>query len=337
MSQLASLTVEDVLERCASVPGRILCVEREASPLSASCRLEQLRVRFEGGETLNLLFKDLGPEGLTEEARRIRPQFMYDPHREIEVYRDLLPTAPSGPPFCYGCSVDDQAGRYWLFLERVAGRELYQVGDLALWQEVARWLALLHLRFTGLPQLDEQPSTRYLLKYDEGFYRLWCERAVRLLRQDGRDRTPAGRQVVEWLSESHERVIGRLLALPSTLIHGEFYASNVLVQTGDELRICPVDWEMAAIGPGLMDLAALTAGSWTDEQRTTIALAYYDLLAAAETSWRPLLPEFLTALDCCRLQAALQWLGWAPEWTPPVEHRHDWLSDVSRVIARVRV
>jgi aminoglycoside phosphotransferase (APT) family kinase protein len=120
------------------------------------------------------------------------------------------------------------------------------------------------------------------------------------------------------------------------LIHGEFYASNVLVQTGEEKRVCAVDWEMAAFGPGLTDLAALTAGSWTDGQRTAIALAYHDALSSTDTSWRPSVQEFLDALDCCRLQAALQWLGWASNWTPPPEHRHDWLGDVLQVISRLR-
>ena len=54
----------------------------------------------------------------------------------------------------------------------------------------------------------------------------------------------------------------RLLALPVGFIHGELYPSNVLVgeRTG---RICAVDWEMAGIGPLLLDLAALTSGAWT--------------------------------------------------------------------------
>ena len=34
-----------------------------------------------------------------------------------------------------------------------------------------------------------------------------------------------------------------------TFIHGEFYASNVLVNiTGGKLRVCPVDWELAGWG-----------------------------------------------------------------------------------------
>jgi aminoglycoside phosphotransferase (APT) family kinase protein len=328
--------LQQVLDGHRGPRRRIVSLNREPSPYRSSCTLEQLSVRLDGGEALALIFKDLGPDALSEDARRIRPGLIYNARREIDVYRHVLTVAPPGPPCCHGAVVDDAASRYWLFLERVAGRELYQVGDIGVWQDVARWLASLHARFADVPLLDNESCTHHLLRHDEALFRLWHGRALSFLEQNSGGDTSACRHIIEWLSTSYDRVIRRLLTLPSTFIHGECYASNVLVQTGDELRVCPVDWEMAAIGPGLMDLAALTAG-WKGEQRTTIALAYYDALLATETGWRPPVQEFLGALDCCRLQAALQWLGWAVNWAPPIEHRHDWLGDVSHVIAGLRL
>jgi thiamine kinase-like enzyme len=90
------------------------------------------------------------------------------------------------------------------------------------------------------------------------------------------------------------------------------------------LRVCPVDWEMAAVGPGLIDLAALTAGGWTAEEKEELALAYCAALVSYETP-----PDaFLLALDYCRLHLAVQWLGWSQDWTPPPEHAQDWLGEV---------
>ncbi len=60
------------------------------------------------------------------------------------------------------------------------------------------------------------------------------------------------------LASAHERALARLAGLPAVFVHGEFYASNILVSPG---RVCPVDWEMAGIGPGVLDLAAL-ATAW---------------------------------------------------------------------------
>ena len=54
-----------------------------------------------------------------------------------------------------------------------------------------------------------------------------------------------------------DEFIAQLLAAPRTMIHGEFYPGNILYEKG---RICPVDWESAAIAAGELDLAALTEG-----------------------------------------------------------------------------
>lgn len=105
------------------------------------------------------------------------------------------------------------------------------------------------------------------------------------------------------------------------MIHGEFYASNVLI-AGDEasLRVAPVDWEMAARGPGLVDLVALTSGDWDEAERSSIVAAYGDVPDVSSFSDRQ--------LDLARLHLAVQWLGWAPSsWVPPEGQRHDWLGE----------
>lgn len=122
-------------------------------------------------------------------------------------------------------------------------------------------------------------------------------------------------------------MVEALQALPRTVLHGEFYASNVLVASDSghtpvgrksDARVAPVDWELA-VGPGLTDLAALVSG-WPEADRGALAAAY-----AAE----PGVPAFtLRDLDFARLQVAIQWLGWAPpEWEPPEGQRHDWLGE----------
>jgi len=145
-----------------------------------------------------------------------------------------------------------------------------------------------------------------------------------------RGRGPA--DALAWLAERHEAVAHRLLNLPCTFIHGEFYASNVLVHTLPDVsvRICPIDWEMAAVGPGLMDLAALTAGLWSADARRALAEAYLDT-----NGFRGTEDDFWIALDCCRLQLAVQWLGWSPGWQAPEPHRHDWLAEALSAAERL--
>jgi len=39
----------------------------------------------------------------------------------------------------------------------------------------------------------------------------------------------------------------------------------------------------------------------------------------------------LRGLNLCRLQLAVQWLGWSDNWTAPKDHRHDWLVEALTV------
>jgi hypothetical protein len=292
-----------------------------------------LDVTLDDATSVQILFKDLSWEALPDGIRRVKPAFLHDPLREIETYRQLLAPARTGTAVCYGAVSDVPRGRWWLFLERVSASPLHEVGEFRLWQQVARWLAAFHARFA--PAAGALRDAAPLLVCDADYYRLWLRRAREFAGRADNLRGDAARRVLERLARRHEEVIERLQALPATLIHGELYASNVLVrQQPDGLRVCPVDWEMAAVGPGLLDLAALTAGRWREEQRMDLTLAYHDGLASAGVQ-PPSMAELLNALDCCRLHLAVQWLGWSPHWSPPAEHAQDWLGEVVALSARL--
>jgi thiamine kinase-like enzyme len=311
-------TLQELLEEAGVGP--IAAVERRPSPFRTSFPTEEIDLRLVDGEERRLLGKQLDWDGLSSTAQLAKPKFLHEPERELAVYRTVLPQAPSGPPRFFGSA--EMEGEHWLFVERVEGRELFQVGERELWEQAARWLARFHGAMA--PQLDRHRAEGRLLDHDAAFYRGWIERAERFAneREDGSTAT------VSWLRERHEQVVEALLALPRTVIHGEFYASNVLVasefehtQVGQksEARVAPVDWELAAAGPGLSDLAALVSG-WAQEDREAIAAAYADEGGVPSFGSRD--------LDIARLQVAIQWLGWAPpEWEPPEERRHDWLGE----------
>jgi hypothetical protein len=93
---------------------------------------------------------------------------------------------------------------------------------------------------------------------------------------------------------------------------------------------------MAAMGPELVDLAALTAGVWTEQERAALALPYYEVLPR-DGSWQPSQKDFMTALDCCRMHLSFQWLGWSQHWTPPEKRAYDWLSEALRAAERLKL
>ncbi len=313
---------------------RVVSLERRPCPYRTSFSLEELDAVLDDGATFQVMFKDLSESGLTNGVREVKPSFLHDPLREIEAYRAILAPAGLGTPTYYGSAVDHERERYWLFLEYVPGDVLWQVGELGAWEEVARWLATMHARFADATEW--QSRSEHLLRYDADFYRLWLERAQTFAREAEAAAPRAEfRSGLEWLATRYEKVVERLTALPVTFVHGEFYASNVLLQDDHGTRrVCPIDWESAAIGPGLIDLAALTAGTWGDDERSALARAYHETLTALGGS--PRSPDdFIAALDCCRLYLALKWLGWARGWSPPEEHRQDWLAEALRLAERL--
>jgi hypothetical protein len=295
----------------------VRALARRPSPVRSSFALEELEATLDDGSTLELVFKDVGPDGLSDAGRRAKPGFLHGRAREIEMYRRVLPRAPTGPPRCLATTVDPSRRRYWLFLERVAGAPLWEEGDLAVWQRAAGWLAQLHRAFRGCA--DPPLAGGRLLRYDTAFHVRWLSRARRLRRSDAEAAT-----FLDRLAPRYRAVLGRIDALPRTLVHGDAYPSNMIV-TGE--RVCLVDWELAGIGPGLWDLAALTAGAWTDDERAALAQAY--------RSTRPDDVDFEVGLEACRLALAVQWLGWGDDWSPPREHRHDWLAEATRSAERL--
>jgi hypothetical protein len=286
-----SITAEEI---AAAIGRPVAMVRRRTWEYHTSHPMQELHVELTDGSTFDLLLKDLAPDRQLPEARRTRPAFIYNPRREIDVYREVLSRAPNlDTPAFYGAAIDQrrESERYWLFIECVRGVPLWQC-ELDAWPAAARWLRTLHAQ-----RLESLPPS--LLRHDAAFYARWIERAAKF--------RPTELRPIE---KNYRRVIDRLVSIPPAFIHGEFYPSNVLVQDGHRIRA--VDWETAAVGPGLIDLAALAGGEVDDDVRRQLAREY----GAVDED-----------LDFCRLHLAVQWLGWSEQWTPPREHAHDWLAE----------
>jgi aminoglycoside phosphotransferase (APT) family kinase protein len=311
----------------------IEAIDRRFCPYSSSFRLDELDVRLSDGSTVALMVKDLSPESMSECARRVRPPFMLEPTREISAYRWLLPHAPAGTAAVYGAVSDAAAGRHWLFLERVPGSQLSQVGTFATWERAAAWIARFHTSF-ATDDVASLAGRTGSVAYGEDFYWCWMERARCFAR-----RHAVNHRDIDALARRYERVVKRLARLPRTLIHGEFFACNVVVDPGGVVpRVCPVDWEMSAVGPGLIDLAALAAG-WAEPRQRALARAYLAATrqgdAEADAPPMRLTREFLGDFDRCRFYLSVRMLGWSDDWQPPRAHQQDWLAQASQIAARL--
>jgi hypothetical protein len=311
---------------------RIVAIARRPCASASSYALQELDVDLSDGRRLALMLKDLGRDSMLARSRRVRPAFLHDPRREIDTYRALVGFEKLGPPVFYGAIVNRRAARYRLLLERVDGLELQFVGDFNRWLATAAWLGAFHRRFASKAAALRVTPTR-LLSYDREFLALWFERARRRA-EDARgvDRRAASRlKAIERLANTHERCVAALAALPPVLMHGEFFPSNILIQPR---RVCPVDWETAAIGPGLVDVAALSAGGWTEDEKLRLLRRYQ---TARTGRSGPLSSDLKRAFDASRFHLAMRMLGWPDRrgWLPPAVHAFDWLGEATRIARRL--
>ena len=313
------MTDGDLRASLESVLGRrVQAISRLPSAYRSSFAIENLDLTFDDGRRLALVFKDLGRSALTPAAQGAKPEELLDPCREIEAYLEVLGPEGIDTAACHGAVSDPDRGRYWLFLERVDALPLWQMSDAGAWEEAAAWLADLHGR--AVPRRHG-----HLLRYDARYFEGWIERAVAFSPRGSLDNVAAA-----W-----KGVVERLLAWPQAFVHGEFYASNVLIRDATmRRRVVPIDWEMAGFGPGLLDLAALTSGGWGPAEREQLALLYHRSLPSR---LRPSADELLSALAYFRLFIAVQWLGWSQHWEPPAEHAHDWLAEARAVGRELRL
>ena len=263
--------------------------------------------------------------------RTIRPPFVLEPDRERAVYGMILELRDVGAPRLLGTISEPGADADALVLESVDGDPLWQFEDELVWREAATWLGGFHARYWDPP--DSLVQNALLLVLDEAHHRRWIRRALEGVRAgSSADADRKARSTAEWLAARWDAVVERMRAVPRSLLHGEFYPSNILVRRGKRpgSRICALDWESAGVGPCLIDLAALTTG-WDSDARARMA-ADYLAVAGADGRWSPDPSHFDEQLDACRVQQAVQWCAWTSQWTPPPEHVRDWWGDAVEIV-----
>ncbi|MGN6201289.1 MAG: phosphotransferase family protein [Solirubrobacterales bacterium] len=301
---------------------RVVRLERRPFAYETSFAIDELRAVLGDCERLDLLVKDVGA-GLSAAAAATKPARALEPRREIAVYRSLLRGSAIPAPRFYGAAEDAESGRAWLFLERVPGEVLADVGGPTAWRAAAAWAAQLG----GVAAALDPAVDRLLLHRDRGWHQHWLTAAAANCESSDRTRLAAR------LRASAGRLLDRLDALPRAFVHGELYPSNVIVVregTPESGQVKPVDWEMAGTGPFALDLAALATG-WTGDERQALYAAFHEALPGevAESISPGDLDE---AVSLCELSLALQWLGWSADWQPPAEHRRDWAAEADRLM-----
>jgi len=299
-----------LVERCLGTP--ITTLREIPGPRRTSYVVRRLVIELADGRTLDVFHKEFDASPHEQAAALSRGE------RECFVYEKILPGMGLGTPELYGVVWDDDARRHWLMLEFVDGRHLRLAHERIA---AARWLGRLHGRVAGRETTFVGPGP--LLNYDSTYFRTTAERALGAVGA----RFETQRRRLEAALADYEAVIEKTCSGPSTLVHGSFRAKNIIVEGASEpMRICPADWELAAIGPRLHDLAFIADGS----ERTAIEQLCNAYLAeaAAAGGVATTTDEMLEDIDRLRMHKALRSLARSLQW--------DYSADVvAKLVARV--
>lgn len=222
---------------------------REPSPYRSTYAIEKVSVTTDRG-SLDLVCK-YGPADAQSQGGHLR-----GPAYEAAVYRHLFPSPHLATPHCYGAFRLDQL-TVCLVLWDVPGyrvhHSIYPRG--LVW--VCRDLARFHRITTH--RLPEQHNV---------FDQAHLTAVVGKLSQTS---TVPGR-----FHSAISTVIDTLARASKTVIHGELYPQNVII---DRTGPVVIDWECAGLGPGVLDLAVLTQGAWDPDLVAECEEVYWQHLA----------------------------------------------------------
>jgi hypothetical protein len=195
--------------------------------------------------------------------------------REVGVYRSLALQLPMQTPAIIAA---DSAGE-WLVLEAVAAEKPSLKWDADEYRAAVRALASLHERFWNLGEdLAVYPWLSRPLTNDFEFYVYAAVSAMEKIMVD--DRHPSITRSLRALTglglvlTQIEQVVAILAAAPPTLLHGDFRPGNIALQ--EEAEMVVFDWQLAGIGPGVLDIVTfVNACRW---ERADLPIAGAELM-----------------------------------------------------------
>jgi len=285
-----------VFDDTEQTDGEVTIVDRQTNAYTSTSPSEIVTCKFYDGRESKLFCKyGFGYFVTTSRHQRGVPY-------ELEVYRELLQRAEASTPVFWGGFTDNRTGSTWLvteYLER--STRLNEVTCSRSIVSAASWIGRFHF---ANKDLSLKVPMSFLNNYDAEYYSAWGRQFSIISAHFGKQ--------IQWLSMLYERsvdFITPLLVAEPTIIHGEYYPNNVLIQNS---QVIAIDWESAGIGAGEIDLAALTQGEWPAEIIRECELEYQRARWPEGAS-----DQFAQTLAAARLyfhfQLLFHWLEFQPE------------------------
>jgi len=315
-----SRAVETILERQCGTPVNVSSVKRERSPFMTLSCAEVLTVTLVSGETVLMLLKHIDTDLSAHPDKQCR-------EREIRVYEQLFHDASLPVAKYFGSRWSKTTHQYELFLEYVAGWNL-KYHDICQWIAAARRLAHFHAQFAR--DSERLRAAPFLLHFDAAYVRDWVGRALAVTAARSGELAIRLESVVR----RYGAAVNLLCEQLETLVHNDLSPKNVLADASREpVRICFVDWELAGVGCGVMDLVHLKYGLGREDD-TAMQAAYY-----AEVAGTGLIPasrrDFDRLVAACELHKTLYRLARSQAWSVPIETVATWVTEAQRLASQV--
>lgn len=256
---------------------------------------DSVAVRLIDGTEFRFFLKDYGFSRRTKDSPIERRE------REVAVYQEILSQAKLGTPGYYGSIWDDSQGRYWLLLELVEG-VLIKDHSVEHGVRAAQWLGRSAGFFRHHPH--HLVGCDFLIGHDAQFFRSKAETAVANVARIAPESGSALARIVE----RYEPAIRAMVEQPLTLVHGGYIPWHIILNfNGNPVRVCPIDWELAALGQPLYDLAFFIDGA-EREAREEICEAYRRS-ARLHGAPLPTRTHMNYLINCYRLHRIFDWLS----------------------------
>lgn len=279
-----------------------------------------LSVSLTDGSQLSLFVKHLGSEQADHPDKQYRC-------REVRVYEVLFRDAALPVARYYGSRWNAATQRLDLYLEYVPDWSL-KYTDLEHWFTAARHLAQLHAYFASRPR--QLLACDFLLRLDADYVHAWAERAM--LAVGSRLPELGGR--LERIVSSYARVADLLERQPITLVHNDLAPKNVVADRAcTPARICLVDWEMAGVGCGLLDLVHLKYGLDPRPDRQMRAAYCAELAGTGLLPTRP--RELKRLFAACEVHQTMCRLAHFATWHTPAERVEQWVREAESWMAGI--
>ncbi|HEV8379252.1 MAG TPA: phosphotransferase [Tepidisphaeraceae bacterium] len=280
-------------------------IERKRSEFASFYASDIITVRLVSGEQFKIFLKDFGSFHHPKDTMKERRE------REVVVYRDILPDARLDTAKYYGSVRNETTGRFWLLLEFVEGLPISHL-EFEDWVPSAGWLGRMYGYFSKHPELWKNCDA--LTVHNADFFHSTAQQALQSVTEFS---AVLGHRL-DPIVGRYDKTVAVMTSQPLTFVHGTYRPAQIIIdKTHTPARICPVDFEKAAIGASLYDLTFLVDG-FDPPRLKQLFDAYRQEAEGCGVSVADD-EEMKRVVDCFRLHRVMSWLslslarGYAPQ------------------------